>query len=523
MKPKLIYLMAAIFFALGSSQSLHSQACIAASKVTLTGNLRAANGLPAFNASLNLTPTQQGFIAGCGVNLPVGNACATSTDGSIVSLFNPTTATTLTTSGSGSLGAGTYYVVYTFYDAAAHETLASPEVVGTLSATGSLVVASPASGLPASAVGINVYISTTSGTETKQGSATGTAAYTQSSALISGSALPASNTTLCQLIANDAVWPVGTGYKVSMVDSDGNGIPGYPMVWQLMGAGNTIELSNGLPYYNGVVTYPVPLMANPFNHGTQSIAGGLSFGGYFIYNAGRVGVGTATPAWPIDVENGAINSSGGYIFNGGAGVATGNCLLADSDSFHTFRVPANCLTSIGTLFYQTVQANGTPLTQQPVLNFDATMSAANGSGKTTVGLPSVGTPGTYASPASITIDAQGRTSAVTPSSAVNRVCNSNGCYRIEADGTIEQWGTVTGCTTSGAACTVAVTFPHVFTTTTNLVVTAACSGGMDNCNVGNTSKTISGFSAVFTALVRVGGSGSELNSSESIDWHAFGN
>lgn len=96
-------------------------------------------------------------------------------------------------------------------------------------------------------------------------------------------------------------------------------------------------------------------------------------------------------------------------------------------------VPANGdysysqISATPTLYYQTVQANGTPVAQQPVLNFDTTLSATAGSGKTNVGLPSVGSAGACAFPSSITFDAQGRATnctAGTVSSIIARVSGS---------------------------------------------------------------------------------------------------
>lgn len=68
--------------------------------------------------------------------------------------------------------------------------------------------------------------------------------------------------------------------------------------------------------------------------------------------------------------------------------------------------------SIPSFYYQTVQEAGSGLAQQPVLNFDGTVVATNGTGKTNVGLPSVGTAGTYSDPSSITTDSEGRVTAV---------------------------------------------------------------------------------------------------------------
>lgn len=267
--------------------SSQGQSCVTNSQVTLTGTFRGANGIVAKNYTMALVPSQQGYIAGCGVNIPTTNTCATSTDGSMVGVPNPLTTSVNTTSGSGSLGSGVYFSLYEWYDAAGHVTLASPETAATLSGTGSLVVNPPSSGIPSNAVGMDVFIGTTSGGETLQGQTTGSASYVQSSALTSGAAPASTNTTLCQVTANDSVWPTGTGYNVSLTTAQGNPVPGYPMQWQLLGGGTTYNLSNGLPYYHGVVFYPVPILAAPQNHGTQSISGNLSLGGY-AFTAGQI-------------------------------------------------------------------------------------------------------------------------------------------------------------------------------------------------------------------------------------------
>jgi len=346
--------------------------CSQLAQVALSGKLAGANGLPAKNYVMTLKPSQQGYIAGCNVNLAINTTCATSTDGSVVGIQNPLTATINTTSGAGSLGAGTYYTVYEWYDAAGHVTLTSSETIKTLSATGSLVVNPPSSGMPALAVGMDVFIGTTSGGETLQGQTVGSASFVQSAALTSGASPASSNTTLCQVTANDTIWPTGTGYNVSLVDSVGNPIPNYPMQWQLLGPGTTINLSNGLPYYHGTVFYPVPILANPANHGAQSISGTLDLGGYFLRDVARVGVGTSTPAWGIDVEgtglNGLINSKGGYLANGSGGTA-GQCLASDGTAFNTI---TNCVTSLPNFYYQHVGINGgASAPQEPKLNIIA--------------------------------------------------------------------------------------------------------------------------------------------------------
>jgi len=324
----------------------HCQACVTAAQVTLTGNLRGANGIPLVNGAVTLTPSQQGYIAGCGVNLATSVTCSTSTSGTIQGVANPRTASIVTTSGSGTLGSGVYYVTYAWFDGSGNSSLPSPETAVTLSAPGSLVVNPPSSGVPSGVALMAVYIGITSGGEALQGQ-TGDAfsSYVQSTALVLtpghtvlvpsgtiGSAPPTANTSACQIAANDAVWPTGTGYEVSLTDANGNPIPNYPMQWQLLGPGTTINLSNGLPYYHGVVLYPVPILAAPLNHGSQSISGPLNLGGYNVLNVGKVGIGTATPGWSLDIENGLGNFQTGLIV-GGIASTSGTCLGSDGTAF----------------------------------------------------------------------------------------------------------------------------------------------------------------------------------------------
>lgn len=383
--------------------------------ITLSGVLQTSNGLPAVNNAVNFKPSQIFFVAGTGVVVPSSTNCATSIDGSVVGTRNPLIASVVTPVFSGTLPIGNYYVAIAFYDAAGHITLVGPETVQQLVSTGGLSIAPPVSGVPSTAVGMKVYIGTTAGGETLQGQTVGSASFSQSVPLVSGAALPASNNTVCQQIANDAGWPTGTGYNVSMTDSNGNTLPGYPMQWQLLGPGTTINLSMGLPYYTGTVYFPSPVLASPLNHATQSISGPISLSNYNLFNVNRLGVGTALPAWPVDVETGPVNASGGYIYNGGAGVITGNCLLADSDTFHTFRVPGTCVTSLPTLYYQTVYANAVAQTQRSQLNFSSrfTLSDSSSPSRTTVDMATTAvTPGTYALPINLVVDAYGRVTGV---------------------------------------------------------------------------------------------------------------
>ena len=224
------------------------------------------------------------------VIVPTNAECATSIDGTVVMVPNPLQPPQLAVVYSGSLPAGNYYVEEAWYDSAGHTTLVGPEELIQLTGSGEIQENPPASGMAATAVGRNIYIGTTSGSETYQGTVVGATTYTQSTALATGAAVPAANNTICQVIANDAIWPTGTGYAVSITAPNGNTQPGYPSQWQLLGPGNTINLSQGLPQYNGVVQFPVPILSVPYGHGPQSISGNLSLGGYTM-NAGAYQIG----------------------------------------------------------------------------------------------------------------------------------------------------------------------------------------------------------------------------------------
>jgi hypothetical protein len=289
--------------------------------------------------------------------------CATDASGAVVGIRNPLTGPVINVVYSGTLPAGNYYTWITWYDTYTHQTLHSPEIQTQLTSAGQLQISPPTGGAAANTIGMNVYIGTTSGGETYQGQTLSpTATFTQNTPLVTGVTAPIVNGTVCQVVANDAAWPIA-GYLATLTNASGIPVAGYPQQWQFVGPGSTYNLSNGLPLYNGRVTYPVPLLTTPYNHNAQSISGPLSLSGYNLYNVGEIGVGTGLPAWGIDVEGsglaGLINSVDGYLVNGSGGT-NGECLGSNGTAY---AVSVSCAGA-----NQTVDVNGTTQTQRPTLN-----------------------------------------------------------------------------------------------------------------------------------------------------------
>lgn len=263
---------------------------------TLQGKLVLAAYGPVANGTLTLNLSQAGVVPGSFAVVAAEVACYTSADGSVVGAPNPLLAPTGGPfAGSFTLPAGTYYVELAYTGAGGQTTLVSPEVKWTLTAAGYLAVFAPALS-PANATAYAVYIGTTSGGETLQGSAALGQQYVQGSPLISGVNPPAVNNFTCSVAGNDTLIPAYTYYTATLTDVNGNVLAGYPQNWYISGA--ALDVSQILPLSsNPAVRFPQPILAAPASPVAQSLASALNMNGFSLQNSGNVGPGFFSGFW----------------------------------------------------------------------------------------------------------------------------------------------------------------------------------------------------------------------------------
>jgi hypothetical protein len=235
---------------------------------TISGQVQNAQSGPVANATFSFTLTAPATIAGTATVVTSSVSCYTDANGNVVGEPNPLVSPVVNANiASGTLAAGTYYTRIAYLDATG-TSFAGPETATVLSSIGSLIVTAPVK-QPLSATGYKVFISSASGTETLQGTVTGTpgtwANFTQSASLAAGAALPVSNTTVCTIRFNDELTPSFTCYDVGLVGSTGANISGFPQFI-------SVPSSSGHTFQLWRVNNPYPVRTrfqSPLHRGTR--------------------------------------------------------------------------------------------------------------------------------------------------------------------------------------------------------------------------------------------------------------
>lgn len=249
----------------------------------ITGTVKTANGSAVRNGTLGFTLNQAGIVAGSFSVTSTPVYCYTSTDGSVVGLPNPIVApTAVGNTASGSIILGTYLVRISYVTTGpTTETIYSPSTSVVLGATGRIDVTGPTV-QPTNAYGYRVYAGTVSGSEHLQSTVVGFGNTSITTYNSGGAASSTTNTTVCAVQFNDTIIPSFTKYSVSLTNSNGASVPGFPQNWYLAGSSVDISTSYPLAAVSQQTRFPTPILANPSSNAQQSVASPLTLNGYSL-------------------------------------------------------------------------------------------------------------------------------------------------------------------------------------------------------------------------------------------------
>lgn len=188
----------------------------------------------------------------------------TGTVNTLATISNPSSAPTLSASGTGNtLPAATYYVKYTWVNSTG-ESLPSPEASQAVSSGQALNVTIPS--FPSGVTSANIYISTTSGNETLQRNITSTST-SFTAPLSSGAALPTTSTINTTVVNLYTVTSGKTFYLTDFVVCNNSSNPAQVSI-------NASTSPGASPIFIGHALSTAPLDA--LNIGTEPSAAGGS-------------------------------------------------------------------------------------------------------------------------------------------------------------------------------------------------------------------------------------------------------
>lgn len=259
----------------------------------------------------------------------------------------------------------------------------------------------------------------------------------------------------------------------------------------------------------------------PVGHYALMIAG--SQGGFFVPDIALVDDwsrgGSVTGNWSLTGNLTAANvTASGNVTAGALSGSTGHCAqIGSGGTIAATGFPCGSSSATGTVtnvsigsgFPSWFTLGVTNSTTTPTIN--ATVSTIPNSALTNSTITINTVPCTLGSTCSV--------------SGTPRTCSTNGCFSIDADGTIHQDGSAAGCATSdNASCTVAVTFPTAFASTTNMrIVPGVVASGTEQCYGVIAAPTTTGFSIAYSSVTYVGGGGTHCTGGQTANWIAIGN
>jgi hypothetical protein len=327
------------------------------------------------------------------------------------------------------------------------------------------------------------------------------------------------------------IWLGANSYKLILKDASGATIWSVDQIrsGSLLpcSSANAIQAANSA--VNGLNCDP----AITINTVTHTINIGTLSTNYVTIGA----LGTPT-SWTFDTTSPATAAASIGAMGDGAGTTTPNRIALSTSTAHAItyssaipdgitaitRAPTDNSTNIATTAYVATPGGISPTAL--IINGGSALTDNQGTGVKVQHSTGTTTPNNCAK-----FDAAGNVidSGAPCSTATPRTCNSNGCYRVDGDGTIEAWGTVSVPASGTGTNTATITFPTSFTTATNLAVTISTVGvagsGDPNDPPGAQLSSVSTTGAgVFMArFIQASEGGGNFDNTITLMWHATGN
>jgi hypothetical protein len=101
-------------------------------------------------------------------------------------------------------------------------------------------------------------------------------------------------------------------------------------------------------------------------------------------------------------------------------------------------------------------------------------------------------------------------------------CSGGNCYIRHANGVLEEWGSVLGCSTSNAPCQFTINYPLALTSNTNTNLLVSCQSTQGNCIASwdTTASPLLSFNFIEVAAVILGGAGTNIVNPIA-EWHVW--